>query len=67
MVCGCNLPHVLIFNDSLTSGKAFHMARKGDVAGSVECLRYYAGWADKISGNVIEVGPVIVTTIADSV
>ena len=43
-VCRCNLLHVLIFNDSLTSGKAFHMARKGDIAGSVERLRYYAGW-----------------------
>ena len=31
------------------------MARNLDVAGSIDCLRYYAGWADKISGNVLEV------------
>jgi aldehyde dehydrogenase (NAD+) len=24
----------------------------GDIADSVACLRYYAGWADKITGQV---------------
>ncbi|KIM51127.1 hypothetical protein SCLCIDRAFT_1224821 [Scleroderma citrinum Foug A] len=40
--------------EALDNGKAFNMARNLDVAGSIDCLRYYAGWADKISGNVLE-------------
>lgn len=39
--------------ESLDNGKAFNMA-KGDVTGAAECLRYYAGWADKIEGKVID-------------
>ena len=35
-------------------GKAFGWARL-DVTGSVDCIRYYAGWADKLSGQVQEV------------
>lgn len=30
---------------------------KIDVAQSIEVLRYYAGWADKITGEVLPVGP----------
>ena len=26
--------------------------RDGDIADSIACLRYYAGWADKIVGQV---------------
>ncbi|KAI6026425.1 aldehyde dehydrogenase [Pisolithus microcarpus] len=36
--------------------KAFNMARKGDLALAVDCIRYYAGWADKITGRVLETG-----------
>ena len=28
--------------------------RDFDIGDSVQCLRYYAGWADKIQGNTIE-------------
>jgi hypothetical protein len=37
----------------LDSGKPFMVARDGDVADSIACFRYFAGWADKIHGNII--------------
>lgn len=37
-------------------GKAYKTAYGGDNAGGIKLLRYYAGWADKISGKTIEVG-----------
>jgi len=39
--------------ESLDNGKALSMARV-DVSLSSGCLRYYAGWADKIHGKVID-------------
>ncbi len=30
---------------------------KGDVGAVVGCLRYYAGWADKIEGKTIDIDP----------
>jgi hypothetical protein len=32
------------------------MAR-GDVGAVIGCLRYYAGWADKIHGKTIDIAP----------
>ncbi|KAN0082987.1 Aldehyde dehydrogenase domain containing protein [Tylopilus felleus] len=40
--------------EALDNGKTFYWARNADVAGSIDCLRYYAGWADKITGQVQE-------------
>ena len=42
--------------ESLDNGKAFSMA-KVDIGMVAGCLRYYGGWADKISGKVIETTP----------
>ncbi|KAK2735383.1 aldehyde dehydrogenase [Colletotrichum kahawae] len=42
--------------ESLDNGKSISMA-KGDVGAVVGCLRYYAGWADKIEGKTIDVAP----------
>jgi aldehyde dehydrogenase (NAD+) len=39
--------------ESLDNGKSLAMA-KGDVGAVVGCLRYYAGWADKIEGKVMD-------------
>jgi aldehyde dehydrogenase (NAD+) len=36
-------------------GKTYIMSRHVDVNACLECLRYYAGWADKITGQTIEV------------
>ncbi|KAI0321810.1 NAD-aldehyde dehydrogenase [Amylostereum chailletii] len=41
--------------ECLNNGKPVKIARDGDLADSVGCLRYYAGWADKILGQSIEV------------
>ncbi|KAG0699497.1 aldehyde dehydrogenase domain-containing protein [Suillus ampliporus] len=40
--------------EALDNGKTFNWARNADVAGSIDCIRYYAGWADKIHGQVQE-------------
>jgi hypothetical protein len=41
--------------EALDNGKAWKFARAGDVGNSVATIRYYAGWADKNHGKVIEV------------
>lgn len=40
--------------ESIDSGKPISWA-KADVTDSVACLRYYAGWADKIIGQTLEI------------
>ncbi|KAF4123656.1 aldehyde dehydrogenase (NAD+) [Geosmithia morbida] len=42
--------------ESLDNGKSITMAR-GDVSAVIKCIRYYAGWADKIQGKTIDVAP----------
>jgi hypothetical protein len=39
------------------AGKTFKVA-KSDVSASIDIIKYYAGWADKITGKVLEVCPV---------
>ncbi|KAI0069084.1 NAD-aldehyde dehydrogenase [Artomyces pyxidatus] len=41
--------------ESLNNGKPVKIARDFDIGDSVGCLRYYAGWADKITGQSIEI------------
>ncbi|KIJ70182.1 hypothetical protein HYDPIDRAFT_104857 [Hydnomerulius pinastri MD-312] len=41
--------------ESLNNGKPVKIARDFDIGDSIQCLRYYAGWADKILGQTIEV------------
>jgi len=43
--------------ESLDNGKAASIAQAADLNLSIGCLRYYAGWADKNHGKVIDVGP----------
>jgi aldehyde dehydrogenase (NAD+) len=40
--------------ESLDNGKAFAIAKGFDVAEAAATLRYYGGWADKITGQTIE-------------
>lgn len=42
--------------ESLDNGKSISNAR-GDVGAVVGTIRYYAGWADKIEGKTIDIGP----------
>ncbi len=41
--------------ESLDNGKPFAIAKAVDVAASVACIRYFAGWADKIHGKTIPI------------
>ncbi|KII94734.1 hypothetical protein PLICRDRAFT_33547 [Plicaturopsis crispa FD-325 SS-3] len=41
--------------ETLNNGKPVKIARDFDIGDSIACLRYYAGWADKIVGQTLEV------------
>lgn len=41
--------------ESLDNGKPFQVALAGDLALTLKCYRYYAGWADKIEGKTIPI------------
>jgi len=41
--------------ESADNGKPVTHALNGDLALSIECVRYYAGWADKLQGKTIPV------------
>ena len=41
--------------ESLDNGKPVQDARTGDIPLALDCLRYYAGWADKIHGQTIPI------------
>lgn len=44
--------------ESLDNGKPIRDSRAADLPLAIDCLRYYAGWADKIHGDTIPVrGP----------
>lgn len=47
---------ILAAIEALDNGKAFSLA-KSDIDSAQGCLRYYAGWADKIHGKVIDTDP----------
>ncbi|CAH1255624.1 ALDH1A1 [Branchiostoma lanceolatum] len=47
----------------LDNGKPFAEAYKGDLGATVDTLRYYAGWSDKVCGKTIPVdGPMFTYT-----
>ncbi|KAF7335648.1 Aldehyde dehydrogenase 5 [Mycena venus] len=35
-------------------GKPFNIANGGDLSGSINCIRYFGGWADKVQGKTIQ-------------
>jgi len=41
--------------ETLDNGKPYSMAYAADLDLSIKCLRYYAGWADKIHGKTIPI------------
>src|ERR1700757_4323785 len=41
--------------EALDNGKPYHVARAADLALTIACYRYFAGWADKIQGKTIPV------------
>ncbi|KAJ7584399.1 aldehyde dehydrogenase [Mycena floridula] len=40
--------------ETLNVGKPFMVSKMADITGAISCLRYYAGWADKVTGQTIE-------------
>lgn len=54
-ICETN-KELLAAVESLDNGKSISMAR-GDVGAVVGCLRYYAGWSDKIEGKTLDINP----------
>ena len=49
----------------LDNGKPFVEAFYGDIPFSIKVFRYYAGWADKITGQTIPVGKLIFYTMQE--
>jgi aldehyde dehydrogenase (NAD+) len=43
----------LVLLEGIDAGKPLAATRRMDLAASVDCLDYYAGWADKITGEVV--------------
>lgn len=43
----------LIALESLDAGKPLSATRRQDLPAVIDCLEYYAGWADKIKGDVV--------------
>lgn len=43
----------LVVLESVDAGKPLAATRRQDVAAAIDCLYYYAGWADKLSGEVV--------------
>ncbi|WP_437186020.1 aldehyde dehydrogenase family protein [Planctomicrobium sp. SH668] len=41
--------------ETLDNGKPILDALNGDLPGVIDCIRYYAGWADKLSGDTIPI------------
>ena len=41
--------------ESLDNGKPIRDARAADLPLSIDCIRYYAGWADKLTGDTIPI------------
>lgn len=39
--------------ESLNAGKPLAATRRMDLPAAIDCLEYYAGWADKIAGEVV--------------
>ena len=42
--------------ETLDNGKPFKDSYNVDLVLAINCIRYYAGWADKIHGKTIPVG-----------
>jgi aldehyde dehydrogenase (NAD+) len=43
----------LVLLESIDAGKPLAATRRMDLPAAIDCLEYYAGWADKITGEVV--------------
>jgi aldehyde dehydrogenase (NAD+) len=46
--------HELAAIEALDNGKTFNWAKGGDVTFAISVIKYFAGWADKITGQTLE-------------
>jgi len=54
--------------ESMDNGKPFTVAKAVDVAATIGCYRYFAGWADKVMGKTIPIeGPFFCYTRHESI
>lgn len=53
----------LVQLESLDAGKPLAAVRRQDLPTVVDCLEYYAGWCDKITGDVVPVRPDALTYV----
>jgi acyl-CoA reductase-like NAD-dependent aldehyde dehydrogenase len=51
------LEECALTDQTADNGKAVMMARHVDLVGAISCFRFYAGWADKLYGQTMEMGP----------
>ncbi|HTX62948.1 MAG TPA: aldehyde dehydrogenase family protein [Acidimicrobiales bacterium] len=49
--------------ESLDAGKPLAAVRRQDFPAVLDCLEYYAGWCDKITGDVVPVRPTALTYV----
>lgn len=49
--------------ESLDGGKPLNAVRRQDFPAVLDCLEYYAGWCDKITGDVVPVRPDALTYV----
>ena len=50
--------------ESLDGGKPINAVRRQDYPAMLDCIEYYSGWPDKITGDVVPVRPDALTYIA---
>lgn len=53
----------LVALESLDAGKPLSAVRRQDLPTVLDCLQYYAGWCDKITGDVVPVRPDALTYV----
>ncbi|ODT19293.1 MAG: betaine-aldehyde dehydrogenase [Hyphomicrobium sp. SCN 65-11] len=53
----------LVVLEALDAGKPLAATRRQDLPAAIDCLEYYAGWADKIAGEVIPARPDALTYV----
>ncbi|HUZ70912.1 MAG TPA: aldehyde dehydrogenase family protein [Candidatus Saccharimonadales bacterium] len=53
----------LVALESLDGGKPLRATARQDLPAVVDCLEYYAGWADKITGDVVPARPDALTYV----
>jgi aldehyde dehydrogenase (NAD+) len=54
----------IVMLESLDGGKPISSVRRQDYPAMLDCIEYYAGWPDKITGDVVPVRPDALTYIA---